>query len=78
MDKTIKVDEETYRKINELVGSLREERGKPVSINEALSELLKKGKTEDIMKFAGSWEMSDAEAKKMKIELKEMWKKWKS
>lgn len=77
MDKTIKVSEETYKMINEIVGSLREGKGKPVSINEALSEVLKKEKKRDIMDFAGSWEISDKEAKEMKKELRELWKSWK-
>lgn len=80
MEKTIKVDEMTYKMINEIVGELRSEEKRPVSINEALSKILKEKiakKKGNIMDFAGSWEMSDKEAEKMKAGLKRAWSKWK-
>lgn len=78
MDKTVKVDENTYKMINELVGELRSEEKRPVSINEALSRILKEKKMKrNIMDFAGSWNMSDKEAEKMKADLKKTWSKWK-
>jgi hypothetical protein len=70
VDKTIKVSEETYREINELVGAMREKKGKPVSINEALSEVLRKEKKGDIMRFAGAWKMTDKEYKNVKFEVR--------
>ena len=39
MEKTIKVDENTYKMINELVGEMRSEEKRPVSMNEALSKV---------------------------------------
>lgn len=80
MEKTIKVDENTYRMINELVGEIRSEKKRPVSINEALSTILreKKGKKKsNIMDFAGAWKMSDKEAEKMKKGLRKAWSGWK-
>lgn len=77
MEKTIKVDENTYKLINELVGDLRSEKKRPVSINEALSKLLKEKKRHNIMDFAGAWEMSDKEAEKMKTGLRRAWSEWK-
>ncbi len=77
MEKTIKVDENTYKLINELVGELRSEEKRPVSMNEALSKMLKEKKKHSIMDFAGSWEMSDKEAKKMRTGLKRAWSEWK-
>jgi predicted CopG family antitoxin len=74
VEKTIKVDENTYRMLNELVG---EEEKRPVSINEALSKVLKEKKKRNIMDFAGSWKMSDSEEKKMKAGLKKAWSEWK-
>ncbi|MBI2076305.1 MAG: hypothetical protein HYT72_03610 [Candidatus Aenigmarchaeota archaeon] len=77
MEKTIKVSEKTYRRINELVGALREKKGKPVSINEALSEVLTEMKKSKPSDFAGSWKMSDKEAANLKKEIRELWKSWK-
>lgn len=39
------------------------------------------GKSEEVKPklsdFAGSWKMSDAEAKKLKKEIRDLWKTWK-
>lgn len=77
VEKTIKVDESTYRALNELVGEIRAEEKRPVSINEALSRILKNNKRRNIMDFAGSWSMTDREAEKMKSGLKKSWSSWK-
>ena len=79
MEKSIKVTEDTYRKINALVGFLREKEKKPVSMSDAISKALSevrlaKPKLSD---FAGSWKMTDAEAKKLKKEIRDVWKTWK-
>ena len=71
VEKTIKVDENTYRMLNELVGELRSEEKRPVSINEALSKVLnEKKRKRNIMDFAGSWDMSDKEAEEIKRDIK--------
>ncbi len=79
MEKSIKVTEDTYRKINALVGFLREKEKKPVSMNDAISKVLSevrlaKPKLSD---FAGSWKMSDREAKKLKKDIRGLWNTWK-
>jgi len=79
VEKSIKVTEDTYRKINALVGFLREKEKKPVSMSDAISKALSevrlaKPKLSD---FAGSWKMTDAEAKKLKKEIRDLWKTWK-
>ncbi len=79
MEKTIKVKEETYRKINALVGILREKEKKPVSMNDAILKALTGVKVAKpkLSDFAGSWKMSDAEAKRLKKEIRDVWKRWK-
>ena len=77
VEKTVKVDESTYRMLNELVGEIRAEEKRPVSINEALSKILKEKKKTNIMDFAGSWKMSDKEEKRMNAGLKRAWVEWK-
>ena len=76
VEKTIKVDENTYKLLNELVGEMRSEEKRPVSMNEALSRILKKRKKGNIMDFAGSWEMSEEEAKRVKRDIKRHRKSW--
>ena len=71
METPIKVDENTYRMLNELVGEIRSEEKRPVSINEALAKVLKEKKRKrNIMDFAGSWDMSNKEAEEIKRDLK--------
>lgn len=77
MEKTVKVDEGTYKMLNELVGELRLEKQRPVSMNEALKKIMKEKKKRNIMDFAGSWMMSDKEADNMKRSLKKAWSSWK-
>ena len=79
MEKTIKLKEETYRKLNSFVGFLREKEKRPISMNDAVlkavSEVrMNKPKLSD---FAGSWKMNDAEAKKLKKGIRGLWKTWK-
>lgn len=79
MEKTIKVDENTYKMINEIVGEMRLEKKRPVSINEALSKVLeekKKGKKGNIMDFAGAWKMTDKEAEELKKDIKRHRRSW--
>lgn len=77
VERTIKVDENTYRMLNEVVGEIRSEEKRPVSMNEALSKILKEKKKRNIMDFAGSWDMTDKEAEKMRLGLKKTWSEWK-
>ena len=78
--KSIKISKENYLWLLKIAAELQQNQEKPVSFDEAISELkekkMKKGK--DIMEFAGIWEnMTDEEAKKLKKDLKKGWKKWK-
>ncbi len=72
--KSIKLTEETYRKLVELAGKLQAELKRPVSIEEAIKYLMKRR----ISDLAGSWEVSDEEIKEIKESLKKGWRAWKS
>ncbi len=72
--KSIRVSEETYRKLVELAGKLQAELKRPVSVEDAIRYLLKR----KISDLAGSWEISDEEVKEIKESLKRGWKAWKS
>jgi len=74
MSISVKISEENYKMLCSLSGRLQEEIQKPVSINEAISYLSKKGKLSDL---AGAWKMSDKESKEMLSSINEGWKRWK-
>lgn len=77
MDKTIKIKGEIYNRLNKYVGMLRIKERKPVSMNDAISDLLKKEDKPSILSFAGAWShKNDDEIKKLKKEIRDVWKKW--
>ncbi len=77
MEKSIKVSEEVYRRLNMLVGALREREKRPVSISTALSLILPNAETAKPSDFAGSWKMSESEATEMINDTRKLWKSWK-
>lgn len=76
MAKTIKLKDKTYENLNSYAGEMRVRLNRPVSLGEAVEDLLRK-KRGDIMKFAGAWKMSDKEWKQIRRELGEGWRRWK-
>ncbi len=74
MHVSIKISEENYRRLCFLSGKLREELHKTVSINDAISFLYNRRKLSDL---AGSWKMSDMEAKSFMEDVRKRWKGWK-
>jgi len=78
VSKTVKVNDETYNKLNKYAGMLRSKERRPVSMSYTISILLEDVEKNDIMSFAGAWSMSDSEADKIKKNLREMWEKWES
>ncbi len=72
--KSIKLSEETYRKLVELAGRLQFELKRPVSIEEAIKYLMRRR----ISDLAGSWEVSDEEVKEIKESLRKRWRAWRS
>ena len=70
--KSIKLSEETYKKLVEIAGRLQSELKKPVSIEDAIKYLLKRR----ISDLAGSWDVSDEEMRAIKKSLDEGWKAW--
>jgi len=72
--KSIKLSEDTYKKLVEIAGKLQVEYKKPVSIEDAIRYLIKRR----ISDLAGSWEISEEEVREIKKSLKRGWKAWKS
>jgi predicted CopG family antitoxin len=75
VSKTIKISDKNYSLLAEFAGKLQTTLRKPVSMDEALSQLLEK---EDIMNLAGSWDLSDEEAENLKKEIEELWSEWRA
>lgn len=77
MEKSIKVSEEAYERINVLVGMLREKEKRPVSINAALLKVLPSVTKPKPSDFAGAWKMSELEADELIKDTRRVWKLWK-
>ena len=75
--KAIKVSKETYAKLSEIAGELQVKLRRPVSIEEAMKDLIKhREKGRKISDLAGSWNITDAELKEIKTSINESWTKW--
>ena len=76
--RSVRVEERTYRKLSQASGRLQAMMGRPVSLDEAIWHLLKGAReTGKISDVAGSWDMSESEARKIAKALREGWKRWK-
>jgi len=64
MAKAIKISDDNYIWLLKLAAELQKERGRVVSFDETLVEI-RKGKKMKLTRLAGSWKMSDSEAKKL-------------
>jgi hypothetical protein len=73
---TVKISEQTYKKLNQLAGELRSRLGRPVSVDEALDFAMKNDKMAKPSDYAGSWAMTDAEEKRIEKDLERIWKRW--
>ncbi|MEX2706461.1 MAG: hypothetical protein Q6352_014600 [Candidatus Freyrarchaeum guaymaensis] len=71
--KSIRLSEETYRKLVEVAGRLQVELKRPVSIEEAIKYLLRR----KISDLAGSWDVSDEEVREIRESLRRGWREWK-
>jgi lipoate-protein ligase A len=77
MSRTVRVDENTYKRLAIHAGRLQREKKKPVSINEALRDLTKEDFNE-ISDLAGSWNITDKEYEDITASLREGWSRWKT
>lgn len=72
--KTIKISDANYKVLYEFAGELQEDFGEPVSADRAITFLFNRTKLSDL---AGSWKMSDAEAREFLQSLRNGWFRWK-
>ncbi len=73
MYKTVRVREDTYRKLNELAAKLRERLGRPVSMDEVIRRLLMAKRPSEL---AGAWNMSEEEEEAVREALRELRSRW--
>jgi hypothetical protein len=75
--KAIKVSKETYAKLSEIAGELQVKLRRPVSIEEAMKDLIKrKEKGRKISDLAGSWKITESECAEMKSLINKSWQEW--
>ncbi len=78
MARSVRVEERTYRKLSQASGRLQAILGRPVSLDEAIWYLLKGAREQGrITELAGTWHMSESEAKQIMGAIHEGWKRWK-
>lgn len=76
--KTIKVSRESYEWLVRFAAMLQRVRGNPVSFDDAVRELKTRVSARDaLLALAGSWKMSDAEAKRLEKNNRKVWSTWK-
>jgi predicted CopG family antitoxin len=75
--KTIKISGENYKWLIGIASELQRQKGRPVSLDEAIGDRIKKSNVDNILNIAGTWRMSDKEAEKIKKSVKKGWTKWK-
>jgi len=76
MGKTVRVDEETYRRLCEEAGRLQAVLRRPVSLDEAVRYLVGAKFSAEISDLAGSWKVSEEEVESIKKSLEEGWRGW--
>ncbi|MEM2135738.1 MAG: hypothetical protein QW261_14675 [Candidatus Jordarchaeaceae archaeon] len=70
--KSIKISEETYKKLVEVAGKLQSELKRSISIEDAIKYLMRRR----ISDLSGSWDVSDEEVQEIKQSLRKGWKAW--
>ncbi len=77
--KGVKISDENYRWLATLAAELQKQKQRPISLDEALTEIkMKKSDKKNILSFAGMWKISDKEADKLKSKVRAGWVKWKT
>lgn len=78
--KTIKISKENYLWLLKLAAEIQKDSEKLVSFDSALSNIRNSERKErkKLSDLAGSWKMSDEEAKTFLKDARKGWKKWKT
>jgi len=77
MARTIRVDEETYKRLMEQAGRLQAFLRRSVSLDETIRYMTEGLRAQNrISDLAGSWKVSDEEVEDIRKGLAEGWEKW--
>jgi len=77
MSKTVRVDDETYRRLSEYAGQLQSKLKRPVSINDAIRYLARDIPGNNrVSDLAGTWDVSDEEIVEIRESLEKGWQRW--
>ena len=80
MSKSLRVDDETYKKLCEIAGELQSKLKRPVSVDEAIRSIVQMPKRNQnkITDLAGTWKLTDEELKEIMESLRKGWRTWNS
>ena len=80
MSKSLRVDDETYRRLCEIAGRLQAKLKRPVSVDEAIRSVIQmpQGKQKKITDLAGTWKLTDEELREIMESLHKGWRRWNS
>jgi predicted CopG family antitoxin len=80
LSKSLRVDDETYRKLCEIAGKLQSRLKRPVSVDEAIRSIMQMPKRNQnkITDLAGTWKMTDEELREIMESLRRGWRRWNS
>lgn len=80
MSKSLRVDDETYRKLCEIAGELQSKLKRPVSVDEAIRSIIQMPKRNQnkITDLAGTWRLTDEELGEIMESLRKGWRRWNS
>jgi len=78
LSKSLRVDDETYRRLCEIAGKLQARLKRPVSVDEAIRSLIQmpQGKQKRITDLAGTWKLTDEELNEIMESLHKGWRRW--
>lgn len=80
MSKSLRVDDETYRKLCEIAGRLQSKLKRPVSVDEAIRSVIQMPPKNQykITDLAGTWKLPDEELREIMESLRKGWRRWSS
>jgi len=78
LSKSLRVDDETYRRLCEIAGKLQAKLKRPVSVDEAIRSVIQmpQGKQKRITDLAGTWKLTDEELSEIMEGLQKGWRRW--
>jgi predicted transcriptional regulator len=78
LSKSLRVDDETYRKLCEIAGKLQSKLKRPVSVDEAIRSVIQMPQRNQnkITDLAGTWKLTDEELREIVENLRKGWRRW--